>query len=93
MDEIKLDKFFLDKGASEERDRIILQSVIDVAKKMKVKVTQEGVETVEDLDRLRKMGCEVIQGYYFSRPMSGADYDKFIEEFLVRNKILYPDEK
>ncbi len=93
MDEIKLDKFFLDKGASEERDQIILESVIDVAKKMKVKVTQEGVETRDDLERLRKMGCEVIQGYYFARPMSGADYDKFIDEFLVRNKILHPDEQ
>ena len=60
---------------------------------MKVKVTQEGVETRADLEHLRKMGCEVIQGYYFARPMSGADYDKFIEEFLVRNKILYPDEQ
>lgn len=91
MDEIKLDKFFLDKGASEERDRIILESVIDVAKKMRVKVTQEGVETRDDLDRLRGMGCEVIQGYYFAKPMSANDYDAFIDAFLVRNKILYPE--
>ena len=88
MDEIKLDKFFLDKGAHTEVDRLILDSVITMGKKMKLKVTQEGVETLEDLELLREEGCNVIQGYYFARPMSGNDYVAFIERFMQENPIL-----
>lgn len=88
MDEIKMDRFFLDQGSSPERDRIIIESVIDISKKMGVKVTQEGVETLEQLKLLRSLGCKVIQGYYFAKPMSLGDYDKFIDDFFVANKIL-----
>lgn len=80
MDEIKLDKFFLTKGVSSERDRIILESVIDIVKKLGVKSTQEGVETKEDYERLQKLGCEVIQGFYFAKPMKYSDYREFVEK-------------
>lgn len=88
MDEIKLDKFFLDRGAHAEVDRLILDSVITMGKNMKLKVTQEGVETLEELEMLREEGCNVIQGYYFARPMSGNDYAAFIERFYQENPIL-----
>ena len=84
MDEIKLDKFFLGKGASFERDQLLLSSTIDVIKKMGVKVTQEGVETKEDYDRLKALGCDVIQGFYFSRPMKYVDYRKFVKENFAK---------
>ncbi len=80
MDEIKLDKFFLSKGTSKERDQMLLSSTIDIVKKIGIKVTQEGVETKSDYDMLIDMGCDVIQGYYFSRPMKYSDYRKFVEE-------------
>ena len=88
MDEIKLDKFFLDKGVYADVDRLILDSVITMGKRMKLKVTQEGVETLEDLEMLREEGCNVIQGYYFARPMSGNDYLEFIDKFFKENPIL-----
>lgn len=79
MDEIKLDKFFLGKGISAERDQTLLKSVIDMVKKLGMKVTQEGVETDEDLTRLEELGCEVIQGYRFSKPLKYVDYCEFID--------------
>lgn len=79
MDEIKLDKFFLNKGVSEERDKTLLKSVIDMVKELGMKVTQEGVETREDLYRIEKLGCDVIQGYYFAKPMKYVDYCEFID--------------
>lgn len=78
MDEIKLDKFFLDKGVDDARDEMILSSVVNIVRKMGVKVTQEGVETKEDFDKLKAMGCDVIQGYYFSKPMKYVDYIEFV---------------
>lgn len=79
MDEIKLDKFFLDKGLSAERDQLVLESVIGMVKKLGMKVTQEGVETKEDLYRLEALGCDVIQGYYFAKPMKYSDYCDFVK--------------
>lgn len=80
MDEIKLDKFFLVEGVSKERDQLLLKSVIDLVHELHIKVTQEGVETREDFDRLSAMGCDVIQGYYFSKPMKYVTYCKFVKE-------------
>lgn len=80
MDEIKLDKFFLVEGVSKERDQLLLKSVIDLVHELHIKVTQEGVETREDFDRLSAMGCDVIQGYYFSKPMKYVTYCEFVKE-------------
>ncbi|MCQ2399620.1 MAG: GGDEF domain-containing phosphodiesterase, partial [Clostridia bacterium] len=63
MDEIKLDKFFLEKGTYAERDEHIFKSIIALAKNLGMKVTQEGVETREDVDRLISLGVDVVQGY------------------------------
>lgn len=79
MDEIKLDKFFLEKGISSEKDRYIFESIIDLGKKLGMKVTQEGVETKEELERVKKLGCDVIQGYYYSHPLGLNDYLNFID--------------
>lgn len=80
MDEIKLDKFFLSKGFSPERDQTLLSSVIEMVKKLGMKATQEGVETKEDLYRLEQLGCDVIQGFYFAKPMKYSDYCEFIDQ-------------
>ena len=80
MDEIKLDKFFIEKGLAEERDNVIIESVIRVAKTLGMKITQEGVERVEDVRRLRALGCDVIQGYYYSVPLPMVDYIAFVNK-------------
>ena len=61
-----------------ERDNKLLGAMILIAKSMGMKITQEGVETKEELDRLRKLGCDVVQGYYYSRPLGEKDYVDFI---------------
>jgi EAL domain-containing protein (putative c-di-GMP-specific phosphodiesterase class I) len=78
MDELKLDKFFIGKGISKERDDRLLEAIILMAKSMGMKVTQEGVETKDDLERLRRFGCDVIQGFYYSEPLTAKNYTDFI---------------
>lgn len=78
MDEIKLDKFFIDKGFSDERDYKVLSSVIRLGRELNMKVTQEGVETKDQLIMLKKLGCSVVQGYYYAKPLVQSDYDDFI---------------
>ena len=84
MDEIKLDRFFISKGFSSERDLKVLSSVISLARDLHMKVTQEGVEHQDQVDLLKKLGCQVVQGYYYSKPLSLTDYTGF----LTNSKIL-----
>ena len=85
MDEIKLDKFFLERSDSESRDDAIFNSIIQLAKNLGMKVTQEGVETKEDLDRLIALGCDVVQGYYYSYPLPLSDYIVFVANSREHN--------
>ena len=80
MDEIKLDRLFIHKGISNERDRLILGQIIHVAKELGMNIIQEGVETIGEVEMLKQLGCDVIQGYYYSKPLALVDYLSFIEE-------------
>lgn len=78
MDEIKIDKSLLDRSEHPDRDRILLQSIIDMILKLGIKITQEGVEDKAEFEMLEKMGCDVIQGFYFAKPMKYVDYREFV---------------
>ena len=65
-------------------DETLLKSVIDMIKKLGMKVTQEGVETVDDLRRMESLGCDVIQGYCFAKTMKYVDYCDFIDNNFVK---------
>ena len=83
MDELKLDSFFIRKGFSGERDLKILSSVIELGRSLNMKVTQEGVETKDQLLLLKKLGCNVIQGYYYAKPLVQSDYIDFMSQKVM----------
>ncbi len=85
MDELKLDRFFLEKGISKERDDTFLRTIITLAKNMNMVVTQEGVETMDDLHRLEEFGCDVVQGYIYSKPLPITDYIPFLSGGHLKN--------
>lgn len=79
MDTIKLDMGFLRKTQNNERSMSIVRNVIQLSKRLGMEVVTEGVETLEQVEALTNMGCDVFQGYYFAKPMSVWDYeDKYI---------------
>lgn len=85
IDIIKLDKVFLKEDDVKdsmllENDKIIISCVVEMAKRMKITSLCEGVETVEQSDYLSQIGCEIQQGYYFSKPISQADFEDYIDE-------------
>lgn len=80
MDEIKLDRLFLREGFSRDRDLQVLASVTDLARKLHMKVTQKGVEFEDQVQLLKKLGCQAIQGYYYSKPLSLTDYVTFLTD-------------
>lgn len=69
VDVLKLDKGFLDRISGTGNSRLIVEQVIDLAKKLHLSTVAEGVETKEQVDLLRRMGCDLAQGYYYSKPI------------------------
>lgn len=79
IDIIKLDKVFLKEGEMQESDRIIISCVVDMAKKLHITSLCEGVETQEQSDYLKKVGCQMQQGFFFSRPVPQEDFENIME--------------
>jgi diguanylate cyclase (GGDEF)-like protein len=69
VDEIKIDRSFVMGMARDENDAVIVRSTIDLAHNLGLRVVAEGVESENDLNRLRAWGCDFAQGYYLSRPL------------------------
>ena len=67
---------FLQETANYDKSSIILQSIIDMANKLNLSQITEGVETKDQLDMLKKMGCKLFQGYYFSKPIPIEEFEK-----------------
>ena len=80
IDILKIDKAFLKNIIDDSRARSMLKMVISIAKAMKMPVIAEGVEEKAEVDILKEMGCDVIQGFYFSKPLPAEDMGKMIEE-------------
>ncbi len=81
IDTVKIDMVFLRNIDKSERGRIVVESVVSMAKKMGLTVVIEGVETQTQYDFIRELECEMIQGYYFSKPLPTVDFEEkiFIE--------------
>lgn len=80
FDEIKLDRVFLNDGTDTMRGNIIIGTVLRLAKRLDLQTVVEGVETREQFEFVREYGGDVIQGYLFSRPVSGMAYDHMLQE-------------
>ncbi len=78
FDIIKLDMLFLDNRDKGSRGGTILASVINMARWLHIPVIAEGVETVEQADFLRSIGCNYIQGYLYSRPLPEQEYEELV---------------
>jgi PAS domain S-box-containing protein/diguanylate cyclase (GGDEF)-like protein len=75
VDEIKIDKGFVQRLGSSPADEAIVDSVLAITHRIGVRVVAEGIETAEALEYLRERGCDVGQGYLFSRPVPSEDID------------------
>ena len=80
IDVLKLDISFVRSAFGETRDVRMIELIIDIADYLHVPVVAEGVETEEQYLVLKAMGCDYVQGYYFSRPVPPEDFDRFLIE-------------
>ncbi len=87
VSEIKIDKSFVTSMAEENNDAVIVQSVIDLAHKLGLKVVAEGVENKKTKEMLDRFKCDVAQGYYISKPITA---EKFVHWLSKSRALLLP---
>jgi diguanylate cyclase (GGDEF)-like protein len=80
IDAIKLDMRFLSASINAERGKKILNTIISLAKDLDMTVIAEGVEQKEDVDYLKKIKCDILQGYYYARPMKMEDFELMVDK-------------
>ena len=83
VDVLKMDMRFVQNLNSSEKQETMIRLIMDIAKYLKMEVVAEGVEDKEQVDFLRSVGCDVIQGYYFSKPLAEKE---FVEHVLQAQK-------
>ncbi len=79
VDVLKLDRSFFVESPTRERGFAVVASVIRLSKDLNIKTVAEGIETLEDLTILKEMGCDILQGYYYAKPMSEDDFKAFCD--------------
>lgn len=80
FDVLKLDKDFLRDYELKQNDEIVISSIVEMAKRLKVIVLCEGVETEQQVSFLRDIGCDLMQGYYFSKPVDVKTFNSKLEQ-------------
>ena len=75
IDVLKMDRAFIRNIEQDERDIQLVALIIGIAQNLKIPVIAEGVETEKQVQLLRDLGCALVQGYYFSRPLHPADFE------------------
>ena len=76
VDILKIDMVFLGKTSDYKKSKIILSSIVNMANNLEMPQITEGVETKDQLDMLKDMGCKLFQGYYFSKPVPLSEFEK-----------------
>lgn len=77
---VKIDKSLIDQIGTTRKANLLIETMISMFHKMNAKVVAEGVETEKQVNYLKEVGCDFIQGYYFYRPMDEDAYLKILEE-------------
>ncbi|HBE9444068.1 signaling protein [Clostridioides difficile] len=78
FDILKLDRGFLIETTDTKRGKIIISKIVEMAKAIDIKVICEGVETYEQVEFLREIGCDKVQGYLFAKPMVLDEFEKHL---------------
>ena len=87
IDAIKLDMRFMQDNKHVQKRNMMLALIFDIAKALNVPSIAEGVETKEQMEMLKEMGCDIIQGYYFSRPLSAESFTDLLDSQLPKSNI------
>ena len=83
IDVLKMDMKFVRNIENSEMDFRLVELILDIAKYLNLTVVAEGVETKGQLELLQNAGCNIVQGYYFSRPLPPEEFEKLIQREIA----------
>ena len=78
VDLLKMDRSFVKNIEHNEKDRQMVGLIIGIAKSLKLPVVAEGVETESQVKLLKKLGCKMVQGFYFSKPIPAPEFERTV---------------
>lgn len=76
VDIVKIDKEFLNETVASKKGKMVIKSAVNMVKELNMDVIAEGVENQEQADFLLRIGCNTAQGYYYSKPIEGKEFEK-----------------
>lgn len=76
IDILKLDMKFLQNKGEQSKNENIMSSIVELAKKINLYVIAEGVEKEKQISMLKSMKCDMVQGYYYAKPMPAEEFEK-----------------
>ena len=79
--ELKIDQSFVMHAAHQDSSRMILESSLEMARKLAITSVAEGAETQDDWNLLRECGCDLAQGFFIARPMDPADFPDWVRDW------------
>jgi len=79
IDALKLDMLFIRNAFSGNGNTRMIEIILDISHSLSVPMIAEGVETEEQMLALKKLGCDIVQGYYFAKPMPAGDFESFLK--------------
>jgi len=85
--ELKIDQSFVIDAAKHESSRVILESSLEMARKLHITSVAEGIETEADFELLRQLRCDLAQGYFIARPMERTDYLKWARDYRAHETV------
>jgi diguanylate cyclase (GGDEF)-like protein len=88
IDKLKIDRVFISEIASRPEDASIVRAIVSLAHSLRLKVVAEGVETREQLEFLKAIGCDEYQGYHFSRPLPASEFERLVRENAASSRPL-----
>jgi diguanylate cyclase (GGDEF)-like protein len=80
IDEVKIDKSFVQRVSVDHRDRAVVSSAVQLGHALELEVVAEGVEDIETYAHLTREGCNIIQGYYVSRPLAADTFAAWLDD-------------
>jgi len=80
IEELKIDRSFVSYLGERQSDELMITTILSMAKIFDLKTVAEGIETEEQFKFLLEKGCDIFQGYYFSKPLSKDDFELFYKE-------------
>lgn len=83
LNELKIDRAFIIDVPTKREDCAIVRAIVAMAHSLELIVVAEGIENIEQLEFLKEIGCDVIQGFYFSKPLSAEQFEQYV---LAKNK-------